>query len=261
MSVVDRLDLTLRLVQGPGTLSVSELSERLGVSGMTVRQDPNALERQVLVRRVHGGAVATRPREEAGGFTARGEWQTATKDRLGATVAAMVEPGARVLLDAGTTTVRVAKHLAQRAPLPVAVLSLQTAIALADRPGIELIVVGGLSRPGERSLVGPLALRTLELLRFDCFVMSIGGVHAERGWSEFSLDDAAVKQAGLERSARTITVADATTLGVRTFSQVAPLGAVDHLVADAAADGLQTHPSGPSTLQALRESGVEIHLA
>ncbi|MFF7857467.1 DeoR family transcriptional regulator [Streptomyces sp. NPDC007904] len=261
MSVAHRLDLTLRLVQGSGTLSVSELAERLGVSEMTVRRDLNALERQGLVRRVHGGAVATRPREEGGGFAARGEWQTATKDRLGAAVAAMVEPGSRVLLDAGTTTVHVAEHLAQRAPLTVAALSLQTATALADRPGIELIVVGGRSRPGERSLVGPLALRTLESLSFDCFVMSIGGVHAERGWSEFSLDDAAVKQAGLAQSARTISVADATKLGVRAFSQVAPLGAVDQFVTDAAADDLQTHPNGPSTLQALREAGVEVRLA
>ncbi|GCB52918.1 transcriptional regulator [Streptomyces sp. NL15-2K] len=254
------MDLTLRLVQGSGKVSVSELSQRLGVSEMTVRRDLDALERQGLVRRVHGGAVANRPREEDGGFAAREAWQAATKDRLGAAVAALVEPGSRVLLDAGTTTVHVAEHLAERAPLTVAVLSLQAAPLLADRPGIELLVVGGRSRPGERSLVGPLALRTLESLSFDCFVMSIGGVHAEHGWSEFSLDDAAVKQVGLAQSARTITVADATKLGVRAFSQVAPLGAVDCFVTDAAAEDPQTHPGGPQTLQALRESGVETRL-
>jgi DeoR/GlpR family transcriptional regulator of sugar metabolism len=119
----------------------------------------------------------------------------------------------------GTTTVHVAEYLAERAPLTVAVLSLQTAPRLAGRPGIDLLVGGGRSRPGERSLVGPPTLRTLKSLSFDCFVMSISGVHAEHGWSEFSLDDAAVKQAVLDQSARTITVADATELGVRAFSQ------------------------------------------
>ncbi|MGY0021713.1 DeoR/GlpR family DNA-binding transcription regulator [Streptomyces sp. cg35] len=260
MGIANRLDLTLRLVQGSDRVSVSELAHRLGVSDMTVRRDLDALESQGLVRRVHGGAVATRPREEGGGFAAREGWQAATKDRLGAAVAALVEPGSRVLLDAGTTTVHVAEHLAERSPLTVAVLSLQAAAALADRPGIDLLVVGGRSRPGERSLVGPLALRTLEALSFDCFVMSIGGVHAAHGWSEFSLDDAAVKQAGLAQSARTVTVADATKLGVRAFSQVAPLGSVEHFVTDAAAEDPQTHPGGPETLRALRESGVEIHL-
>ncbi|MGR6971679.1 DeoR/GlpR family DNA-binding transcription regulator [Streptomyces cynarae] len=261
MGVANRLDLTLRLVQGSGRVSVSELSHRLGVSEMTVRRDLDALERQGLVRRVHGGAIATRSREEGAGFAARESWQTTTKDRLGAAVAGLVEPGSRVLLDAGTTTVHVAGHLAARGPLTVAVLSLQTALRLADRPGVELLVVGGRSRPGERSLVGPLALRTIEALAFDCFVMSIGGVHAEHGWSEFSLDDAAVKQAGLAQATRTIAVADATKLGVRAFSQVAPLDAVDTFVTDEAAADEATHPSGPRTLDALRDAGVETVLA
>ncbi|MFE6412496.1 DeoR/GlpR family DNA-binding transcription regulator [Streptomyces sp. NPDC057837] len=261
MSAGDRLDLTLRLVHNAGKLSVSELAERLGVSEMTVRRDLNALESQGLLRRVHGGAVPVRTREEGGGFLTRREWQAVTKDRLGAAVAAMIEPGSRVLLDAGTTTVHVAEHLAERAPLTVAVLSLQAAEVLADKPDIELLVVGGRSRPGERSLVGPLALRTLETLSFDSFVMSIGGVHAERGWTEFSLDDAAVKQVGLVQAARTVAVADATKLGVRAFSRVAPLSAVGVFVTDAAAEDGQTHPNGPHTLQALKESGVEVHLA
>ncbi|GKQ40324.1 DeoR/GlpR family DNA-binding transcription regulator [Streptomyces sp. A012304] len=258
MGVANRLDLTLRLVQGAtGRVSVSELAQRLGVSEMTVRRDLDALEKQGLVRRVHGGAVAGRAREEGGGFDARESWQAATKDRLGAAVAALVEPGTRVLLDAGTTTVHVAEHLAERGPLTVAALSLQAAARLADRPGIELLVVGGRSRPGERSLVGPLALRTVESLAFDLFVMSIGGVHAAHGWSEFSLDDAAVKQAGLGQATRVVAVADATKLGVRAFSQVAPLGAVHTFVTDAAAADPATHPGGPQTLDALREAGVE----
>ncbi|TMR99824.1 DeoR/GlpR family DNA-binding transcription regulator [Nonomuraea basaltis] len=261
MGVANRLDLTLRMVQGADRIAVSELAQRLGVSEMTVRRDLDALERQGLVRRVHGGAVATRPREEGGGFAAREHWQAATKDRLGAAVAALVAPGSHVLLDAGTTTVHVAGHLADRAPLTVAVLSLQAAAHLADRPGIDLLVVGGRSRPGERSLVGPLALRTLESLAFDCFVMSIGGVHSEQGWSEFSLDDAAVKQAGLAQAARAIAVADATKLGVRAFSQVAPLGAVDAFVTDTAAEDPATHPGGPETLKAMREAGVDVVLA
>ena len=153
MGVANRLDLTLRLVQGAGRASVPELARRLGVSEMTVRRDLDALESQGLVRRVHGGAVPALDRRAGGGFAAREAWQAATKDRLGAAVAALVEPGSRVLLDAGTTTVHVAAHLIGRAPLTVTVLSLQAAACLADQPGIELLVAGGRSRPGERSLV------------------------------------------------------------------------------------------------------------
>ncbi|MFF5205795.1 DeoR/GlpR family DNA-binding transcription regulator [Streptosporangium sp. NPDC000396] len=256
MAIANRLDVTLRLVQGAGRMSVAELSDRLGVSEMTVRRDLDELERQGLARRVRGGAVATRPREEGNGFAAREHWQAATKDRLSAAVAALVEPGQTVLLDAGTTTVHVAGHLITRAPLTVAVLSLQAAVRLADQPGIQLLVLGGKARPGEQSLVGPLALRAVDALAFDCFVMSIGGVHADHGWSEFSLDDCAVKQAALARARRTVAVADATKLGVQAFSRVADLGAVDAFVTDAAGADATIHPGGPPTLAALRDAGV-----
>ncbi|WP_235583112.1 DeoR/GlpR family DNA-binding transcription regulator, partial [Kitasatospora sp. Root107] len=188
MATANRLDVTLRLVQGAEQMGVGELARRLGVSEMTVRRDLDELERQGMVERVRGGARATGTRERRIGFAAREPWQAATKNRLGAAVAELVEPGQTVLLDAGTTTVHVAAHLIARAPLTVAVLSLQAAVRLADQPGIRLLVLGGEARANEQSLVGPLALRAVDALVFDCFVMSIGGVHAEHGWSEFSLD-------------------------------------------------------------------------
>ncbi|MGV9666578.1 DeoR/GlpR family DNA-binding transcription regulator [Nocardia niigatensis] len=261
MDAGERLDVTLRLVQGAERASVSELAQRLGVSEMTVRRDLDTLERRGLVRRVHGGAVATRPRTEAGGFADRAAWSAATKDRLGAAVAELIAPGSRVLLDAGTTTVHVARALAGQGPLTVTALSLQTAVCLVDEPGIELLVAGGRSRPGEQSLVGPLTVRALESLAFDVFVMSIGGVHAEYGWSEFSLDDAAVKQAGIAQAARVLAVADATKLGVRAFGQVAPLAAAHEFVTDRSAADPALHPAGPRTLDALRDAGVLIHSA
>src|ERR1700722_2708197 len=97
VAIANRLDLTLRLVQGAGQASVPELAQRLGVSEMTVRRDLDALERQGLVRRVHGGAVPARARAEGGGVTARGQWEGAGRGRLGEAVAGLVEPGSRVL--------------------------------------------------------------------------------------------------------------------------------------------------------------------
>src|SRR3954454_5716462 len=95
----ERLDLTLRLVQGSERASIPDLARRLGVSEMTVRRDLDALQDAGLVQRVRGGAVATRERSEEAGYTARLGWQSAVKDRLGAATAALVSPGESVLLD------------------------------------------------------------------------------------------------------------------------------------------------------------------
>ncbi|MDG6103351.1 DeoR/GlpR transcriptional regulator [Dactylosporangium aurantiacum] len=142
------------------------------------------------------------------------------------------------------------------APLTVAVLSLQAAARLADQPGIRLLILGGESRAGERSLVGPLALSALEQLRFDTFVMSIGAVHHDLGWSEFDLEDAAVKRAALRRAGRTVVVADATKLGVQAFARVAPLEAADTFVTSGTAS--LTGEAAAATLSALRTAGVEV---
>ena len=254
--VPDRLDVTLRLVRNAGQASLADLASRLGVSQMTVRRDLDALQQRGLVERVRGGAVAVA--EAPGGFGARAEWQAGIKDRIGRTAAAIVEPGSTVLLDAGTTTVHVARHLVDRAPLTVAALSLPAAAVLADQPGIRLLLVGGECRPGEQSLAGPLAAAVLRQLTFDLFVMSIGAVSAEHGWSEFTLEDAAVKQVGLEQSRSTVVVADGAKLGVRAFAAVAALDAVDRLVTDPGVRDPALSPAAQDTLAALGAAGVEV---
>jgi DeoR family transcriptional regulator of aga operon len=258
VAVADRLDLTLRLVRGAGRATLTELAGRLGVSEMTVRRDLNQLQRQGLVSRVRGGAVALRPPPEAAGFAAREGWQVATKNRLGAATAELVRPGQTVLLDAGTTMAQVAGHLVARTPLTVVVLGLQAAMRLVDQPGIRLLVLGGESRPGEHSLVGYLAQRALESLCFDTYLMSIGAVHHTSGWTEFDPDDAAVKQIALGRSERTIVVADSTKLGVRAFAQVADLSAVDTFVTDDVVADPATDQAAAETLAALIDAGVEV---
>src|SRR5690349_8738556 len=188
---------------------------------MTVRRDLDELQRQGLVARVRGGAVALAAELEDAGFAARARWQAGIKRRIGKAAAGLVEPGQTVLLDAGTTTAALARYLVDRAPLTVAVLSLPAAEKLADQPGIRLLVIGGESRVGERSLVGHLALRMLDELWFDQFLMSIGAVHGDLGWSEFAMEDATVKQHGIRRAGHTTVVADSSKLGVRAFAKVA----------------------------------------
>jgi DeoR family transcriptional regulator of aga operon len=261
--VTDRLDVTLRLVRNAGRASLADLASRLGVSEMTVRRDLDALQARGLVERVRGGAVAVAEPESAAGFAARADWQVGLKERIGRVAAALVEPGATVLLDAGTTTVHVARALADRAaagegPFTVAVLSLPAADALADRPGVRLLVVGGESRPGERSLAGPLTAAVLRQLTFDLFVMSIGAVSAEAGWSEFTLEDAAVKQVALQQARSSLVVADASKLGVRAFASVAPLDVVGRLVTDRSARDPRLTPAAQDTLAALENADVEV---
>jgi DeoR/GlpR family transcriptional regulator of sugar metabolism len=94
------------------------------------------------------------------------------------------------------------------------------------------MLTGGTITAGELSLVGDMAEEAFSRLRFDTFVMGIGGVSIESGCTEYSLEDASVKRAALACVRRCIVVAESSKLGKVTFAQVCPLERVDVLVTD-----------------------------
>jgi DeoR/GlpR family transcriptional regulator of sugar metabolism len=232
MDVQERRGITLELLQERGEVSVAELSERAGVSQMTIRRDLEALEQEGALRRVHGGAIDLASRGYAAPYSVRAQRARDDKVRIGEAAAAMLSERETVILDVGTTTLQVAKALPRRRNLVVLTPSLQIANVLAKHRGIRLMVTGGTVTAGELSLVGDLAEEAFSRLRFDTLVMGIGGIDVASGCTEFSLDDARVKRAALECVRRCIVVADSSKV---TFAKVCPLERVDVLVTDSGA--------------------------
>jgi DeoR/GlpR family transcriptional regulator of sugar metabolism len=104
---------------------------------------------------------------------------------------------------------------------------------LADRPGIRLLIPGGEVRPGEQMLVGEVTRGVIAGLRFDTYVMAVGGLSRDDGFSDFSLDDVAVKQAALRSARRCVVACDSSKVGKVGFAQIAGLSAATTLVTDA----------------------------
>jgi DeoR/GlpR family transcriptional regulator of sugar metabolism len=230
-----RQEMVLELVQLRGEVSVAELSERAGVTPMTIRRDLETLERGGAVQRVHGGAIMAAARGYSAPFSVRVQRNTEAKERIGQAAAALVREREAVIIDVGTTPLQVARALCGRRNLTVATPSLHVANLLADNAGIRLIVTGGVVDAGERSMVGDFAEEIFPRLRCDTFVMGVGGIDVEAGCTEFSLEDAGVKRAALACARRCIVVADSTKLGTVTLAQVCPVDRVDVLITDRAA--------------------------
>ena len=176
---------------------------------MTIRRDLEALEHEGALRRVHGGAISLASRGYAAPYSVRATRSAEAKERIGQAAAAMLGERETVILDVGTTTLQVARALHRPAqphrahPEP------------ADRqPAGQATAASGSWSPaasvtaGELSLVGDLAEEAFSRLRFDTFVMGVGGIDVESGCTEFSLDDARVKRAALASVRRCIVVAD-----------------------------------------------------
>jgi DeoR/GlpR family transcriptional regulator of sugar metabolism len=158
------------------------------------------------------------------------------KRKIGEAAASLIGEGETLILDVGTTVLETARALRCRHNLTVLTASIRAMDLLASGEGIQLMSTGGVVRRGEMSLVGDLAERAFDDLRFDSFVMGVGGIDLLEGVTEFNPEDARVKKHALMSARRCIVVADHTKLGKVAFSRIAPLDRVDVLVTDRQAD-------------------------
>ncbi len=250
MDAATRREIALDLLQKQGEVSVSGLSERTGVSLMTIRRDLEILERDGVLRRVHGGAVSVASRGYATPYCVREEREVDAKERIGRMAASMLRDGESIVLDVGSTAMAVARALRGRRDLTVITSGLQIANALARESGIRLMITGGAVTPGELSLVGDLAEDAFSRLRFDTIVMGAAGIDAEGGCTEFNFEDARIKRAALATVRRRIVIASASKLGVVKIALICPLEQVDVVITDSKAL--------PEQLAALETADVEV---
>lgn len=224
----------LEIVRTQGGAKVSDLTDQLGVSDMTVRRDLEVLARRGLVNKVHGGAT---PLESAGsyepGFQAKALRERLEKQALAAEAAQLVQPGMAIAISAGTTTWALAPHLAQIANLTVVTNSLKVAEVLYDsgRSDLTVVLTGGLRTPSD-GLVGPVAVQAISSLNVDLLIMGVHGIDAKAGLTTPNLMEAETNRAMVQASRRLVVVADHTKWGVIGLSKIAPLSAVDTLLID-----------------------------
>ena len=250
MNKAKRQEQISATVQAAGRVRVPELSAALGVSEMTVRRDLEEMESAGVLLRVHGGATSAISRSFEPGFAARSLRHSEAKQRIGQRAASLIRDGETLIIDAGTTTM----HVAQALPVDIRVramaLSLRIADILADMPNVTLMIPGGVVRPQERSFVGGMTVSTFEQLAFDTVILTVGGVEATEGVTEYEFDDAETKRAAVSSARRRIVVADSSKLGAVAFVRVCPIDHIDVIVTDTAAPQAQ--------VAALRSAGVEV---
>ncbi|MFE1318085.1 DeoR/GlpR family DNA-binding transcription regulator [Kitasatospora phosalacinea] len=235
MNTAERHTLIAQAVRDAGSATVLELAALTGASEMTVRRDLDALAAQGALERFRGGARTLLLRGEEPPFALRAREAVDAKQRIAAAVCALIADGETVLLDSGTTCLEVARLLRER-PVTVMPLSLPAVHVLGDAPGpATLLVPGGRPRPVEGALTGPLALASINALRFDTAVLGCCALSAADGLTAYDLDDATVKKAAIAAARRTVVAADGGKLGRTAFARVAPAAGLHTLVTDAGA--------------------------
>jgi DeoR family fructose operon transcriptional repressor len=234
------------------TVSVNELSDFFDISAMTVRRDLELLEEKGLVARIHGGAMAQPTvaglREEE-----RAARNVHQKALIGEEAARLVQDGQTIFIDAGTTTIQLARRLLDRRGLTVVTNSVKVLSSLADAQGINLVGVGGTVYGGAWSFVGPLAEAAIRRFHTDLAFLGITGLSLERGLSEMTIFEATSKSLIVQQSQRAVLLADSSKFEKVSPISVAPLSEIDVIITD---DSLP-----PDLVSAYQQTGVELILA
>ncbi len=249
----ERIELVRAFVQDRQRASVSDIVDQFGVSPATARRMLTALADRGDVRRVRGGAIAASPAAPEPPVLLRASQQAEAKVRIGHAAADLVADGETVFLSSGTTALEVARCLAERTGLTVVTNSIPVLNVLMDAPGIEVVVLGGLLRRSEQSLIGHLSELGLQEVRASKVILGIRGVHPQHGLTNDYLPETQTDRAVLAMGASVVLVADHTKCGAVSTAYVGPVAAIDVLVTDDAAPR--------EFVQAMDAEGVRVVLA
>lgn len=242
----------LDLVDQDGQATVADIAKKFSISAVTARGDLDTLAAIGAVVRSHGGAVRRLEAAQDYPLRTKETIHREEKMRIGRAAAELVQPGETVILDSGTTTAEIARHLKLVKIQSVTVITnaLNIAAELMDAPGISLIMIGGLMRPVSCSFVGPQAEAMMNEVHADRLFLAVDGFDLENGPSTPDVLEAQLNNVMI-RSAREVNVvADFSKLGRRSVSKIGPFESIRRLITDTRAT--------PEFTGALRKKGIEV---
>jgi DeoR/GlpR family transcriptional regulator of sugar metabolism len=233
LSTKARQSSILQALQAGSRVRAGELAARFGVSEDTIRRDLRSLADHGLIRRVYGGAVPQTPVADT--FAGRTGQSVEAKNAIVQEALKLIKPGQTILLDAGTTGAALAASLPSNMALTIVTHSLPAASALAGKPMIEVIVLGGRLMPESVATGGAEAVAGYGRCRADLCFLGVASIDSEIGLGVFKHEDAEVKRAMLGAASTVIALASAEKLGTAAPFLIGPVSVLDQLITEASA--------------------------
>ena len=244
-----RKNRLLERLRRDGRIDAVQIADELGVTGETVRKDLIALERQGLLRRVHGGAVSVQSLSFEPAVETRTQF-TAEKTRIARAALDHLPVEGSVLIDAGSTTAKLVDLFPGDRDLTVYTNTIPLAMALLTRPRLTVFTLGGRLRNTTFAQVGDWAARALAEINVDVAFLGTNGISLTRGLTTPDPAEAAVKRLMLGCAAKRVLLADHSKFGTVKGSRHADLTDIDVLITDTGLPD-QAHAQ-------LRSAGIDV---
>lgn len=239
MLIEERYNEILKMIEQNNSVEVSDLAKNFAVSIETIRRDLKYLESKKALKRVHGGAVSVADISPVSDRISRQSIHWEEKLEIGENVCRHLTDGQVIAIDSGTTCHAVSQVIKTHfSKLTVITNYIPIICELAENPGINIIVPGGMLRNAEMAVVGQQAIDNISNIHIDIALLSISGISLENGLSDFGLDEITVKKAILNVSDIKYILADSSKFDKKSMTKVCEIGDIDAIFTDSKLNAL-----------------------
>lgn len=238
MLKAERWDIIQKCIEEKGYASSTDLVEVTNTSKATIRRDLISMSEAGLVSLTHGGAISTMhklPLEES--YEAKNVSNADEKNRIAELTAGLIEPGSRIIIDSGTTTLKIIPYLRKIPNLTVITNDVNIACCLYNSSNIEVVMIGGSIRPGYCTVIGTYAERQVEGLNADLCIIGADAIN-EKGIYIANINEVGIKSSIIKASNSAIVVADHSKLGRKSLASICNLSSIDTIVTGKEAEKL-----------------------
>ena len=246
----ERHQRILSMLNSNQIVSANDLAELLDVSRETVRRDLLELEKSGLIDRVHGGAVLANKGDEAP-FEKRKNVQTRAKQDIACKAISLIQPGASIMVDAGTTTSVFGHYLAKLSGIMVVTNSIDIAQTVkSSGVDIDLILLGGQLTSDVPAAYGELTLSEIQRFNVNLAFISPVAIHSQKGVFSYALKEAEVAKAMFSQASKNVILSDHTKLGETNRVRFAETTEINYLITDSLVK--------PDQIRPFENTGIEI---
>jgi DeoR/GlpR family transcriptional regulator of sugar metabolism len=240
------------LLQSNKRVTTEELSQHFQVSPCTIRNDLLKLEKEGLIRKIHGGAVFIENEGNIINFHSRERKNSNEKTEICEAALRHISNGQCIILDASSTALTLANLLDGFDRLTVITNGIYTMMALKDKPNITVIMTGGIVTKNSGSLEGLLGKDLFNEINIDIAFISAQGFSLDAGLTDFNLYEASLKKLMIQRAKTRIALLDYSKLDHVSIATFASKGDLDTIITDKKAS--------PEIVEKYRANGLNVEI-
>lgn len=248
-----RRNKILELLRQEGRVNVIQLSQLLGTTAVTIRNDLTALERDGYLLRTQGGAVLVPGSDDDGSLPLTAKTENGEeKQRIANAIAGMIRDGDTLFINSGTTTQMVAAALKVRSNLNIVTNSLAAATILGEVPTFRVVLLGGSINANYGFTYGADAQTQLSKFQADWAILSVDGISVKGGITTHHAEEAVIDRMMIAGARSAWIAVDRSKIGRAGFARICD--DVTHV-------GLVTSTGEMDALRELETNGMQIYYA